>query len=379
MYSNNTGVYIHFPYCEKKCPYCDFNSHVTKDIPQQEFAKAYIEDFNHHTSLLKAKPDIQTIFFGGGTPSLMNPSTAETIISHICTTFGVQKEALEITLEANPSSFEVSKFEDFKAAGVNRISIGVQSFIEGDLKKLGRVHNSTQATNAIHSAQEIFDKVSFDLIYARQNQNIKEWSTELEFALKTFNPSHISLYSLTIEKGTKFFTLHQQGKLTIPKNQDDFYTTTNEICSKYNLERYEISNYAKPNYECKHNILYWNGGQYIGIGPGAHGRINTSSGRIATMNFNAPEKYLKSIKENGNAVQTFEALTDEKLAWEFISTGLRTIFGFEVNSITEPFLDFPKIKILENEGMLTQTPTHIIPTQKGLSLCDGITKFIFKV
>ena len=248
MQNNSTGVYIHFPYCEKKCPYCDFNSHTIKDIPQEAFTKAYIEDFNYHASLLKVKPDIQTIFFGGGTPSLMNPSTAEIIISHICKTFGIQKEALEITLEANPSSFEVAKFEDFKAAGVNRISIGVQSFIEDDLKKLGRVHNSTQAINAINSAKEIFEKVSFDLIYARENQSIKEWRNELELALKTFNPSHISLYSLTIEKGTKFFTLHQQGKLTIPKNQDDFYETTNEICSKHGLERYEISNYAKPHY-----------------------------------------------------------------------------------------------------------------------------------
>lgn len=375
---NKTGIYIHFPYCEKKCPYCDFNSHVAETIPQEQFAVSYIKDFNQHLSLLKNKPNIISIFFGGGTPSLMNPRTAEIIISHICKTLSIHKEDLEITLEANPSSFEVEKFKDFKSAGINRLSIGVQSFVEKDLKALGRVHNTMQAINAITKAKELFDKFSFDLIYARQNQTIKQWKEELTFALKTFTPNHISLYSLTIEKGTKFFSLYNQGKLTIPQNQDEFYETTNEICSKFNLNRYEISNYAKPPHECKHNIIYWQGGQYIGIGPGAHGRINTQNGRAATMNYNSPEKYLNSIEKQGNAIQTLETLDEEKLAWELVSTSLRTTYGFKITPSVEQFLDVSKILTLTKEGVITHHGNKITPTPKGLSLCDAITKFIFK-
>ena len=379
MNQDEIGVYIHFPYCERKCPYCDFNSHVTTNIEHRKFLEAYKKDFDYFFCKLKKIPKFVSIFFGGGTPSLMEPFVVNEIINHICTKFETRKSNIEITLEANPSSFEVEKFKDFKSAGINRVSIGVQSFIEEDLQKLGRIHNPKQAINAIIKANEIFDRFSFDLIYARENQTIQQWQEELEFALKEFKPRHISLYSLTIEKGTEFFKLHQDGKLTIPKNQEDFYETTNEICAKHGLSRYEVSNYAKNENECKHNILYWQGKQYIGIGPGAHGRIQTVEGRVATMNFNSPEKYLKSIETRRNAVQTFEILDDEKIAWEFISTGLRTIHGFELNESTQKFINTPKLQTLANEGLLTQNKTHIIPTEKGLSLCDGIAKFIFDI
>jgi putative oxygen-independent coproporphyrinogen III oxidase len=374
------GVYIHFPYCEKKCPYCDFNRHVTKKIEHERFLEAYKKDFDHHFSQIWQKPSLESIFFGGGTPSLMEPFVVDGIIAYIKRRFFENGNDIspnfEVTLETNPSSFEIGKFRDFKNAGVNRISIGVQSFVESDLKKLGRVHDKTQAIDAILHANEIFDRLSFDLIYARENQKIQDWRDELSFALKTFNPSHISLYSLTIEKGTEFFKMQSDGKLSIPNNQEEFYDTTNEICAKFGLNRYEISNYARENHECKHNILYWQIGQYIGIGAGAHGRINSQNGRIATMNFNSPEKYLLSIEKNGNALQTNEVLDCKTIAMEQITTGLRTIYGFEIHGI-EQFLAFEKVKILEEEGLVVQTQNRIIPTQKGLSLCDGIAKFIF--
>jgi len=375
--SHKTGIYIHFPFCEKKCPYCDFNSHVSKEIPHKEFEAAFIADFNFHFEKLHQFPDVISIFFGGGTPSLMLPSTVERVINHICHKIGKTKEQLEITLEANPSSFEIEKFKDFKAAGINRISIGVQALNEGDLKALGRLHNANEARQAILQAKQIFERLSFDLIYARQNQTVESWKEELQFALNEFSPSHISLYSLTIEKGTKFFSLHKEGKLEIPENQGEFYDVTNEICSNFGLERYEISNYAKTGQECLHNLIYWQGGQYLGIGAGAHGRINTPEGRIATMNFHSPQKYLKQMQEKGNALQTWEIIDEEKLAWEKISTGMRTVYGLNTSKI-KSFLNFAKIEILKNEGLVTINNDKITPTQKGLSLCDGVCKFILQ-
>lgn len=375
--SHKTGIYIHFPFCEKKCPYCDFNSHVSSQIPHKQFEEAFIKDFNFQFEKLKEFPNVISIFFGGGTPSLMLPSTVENVINHICQKIKKNKNELEITLEANPSSFEIEKFKDFKSAGINRVSIGVQSFNEADLKTLGRLHSSTEAKEAILHAKQIFEKLSFDLIYARQSQTIENWQAELKFALQEFTPSHISLYSLTIEKGTKFFSLHKEGKLEIPPNQDEFYETTNEICSNFRLARYEISNYAKKENECLHNLIYWQGGQYIGIGAGAHGRINTNTGRTATMNFHAPQKYLTQMQEKCNALQTWEVLDEEKLAWEKVSTGLRTIHGFNIVGI-EKFLNLSKIYILQKEGMVNFNNGNVIPTQKGLSLCDGICKFIFQ-
>lgn len=373
----NFGVYIHFPYCEKKCPYCDFNSHVVNSIDHKKFLSAYKKDLDFYIERRKNTGNLVSIFFGGGTPSLMEPFVVSEIIKYICKKFGVAKENLEITLEANPSSFEVKKFQDFKNAGVNRISIGVQSFAEEDLKKLGRLHNTTQAIDAILEARNLFEKFSFDLIYAREGQNIKEWGEELTFALKEFSPTHISLYSLTIEKGTEFFKLFQNGKLTVPENQDEFYDVTNNICDSFGLQRYEVSNYAKKGFECIHNILYWSGCEYFGIGPGAHGRIETNEGRIATMNFNPPEKYLKSIEEKSNAVQIYEILDDKKKAWEIISVCLRSVLGFQLNENIKNFINFDKIKILQSEGLLIYENNFIKPTMNGVSVCDGMAKFIF--
>lgn len=378
---NKIGIYIHFPYCEKKCPYCDFNSHVANFIDNDTFLEAYKTDFDFYISKLDAKKPriLESIFFGGGTPSLMKPEVSGGIIEYIkkqCLELEIKiAENLEITLEANPSSFEVAKFCDFKNAGINRVSIGVQSFIEEDLKALGRVHNKNQAIDAINHAKEIFERCSFDLIYGRQNQTISQWENELNFALKTFSPSHISLYTLTIEKGTQFFAMHKSGKLVLPENQDDFYEITNNICENYGLNRYEISNYARAGNECRHNVLYWHGGEYIGIGPGAHGRIETAKGHFATMNFNMPEKYLNSIKQKQHAVQTFENLNFETLCLEKLAMGLRTNYGVKLQEIAT-IVDFNKIQILEKEGFLKIEDSFLKPTNKGLNFGEGIQKFI---
>ena len=374
---------MHFPYCEKKCPYCDFNSHVAEKIEHDAFLKAYKIDFDYFISKLdfSKKRTLESIFFGGGTPSLMKPSVAGGVVEHIkqrCVEFGIEiAKNLEISLEANPSSFEIAKFIDFKNAGINRVSVGVQAFIEEDLKALGRVHNRNQAIDAIKHAKEIFPRFSFDLIYARQNQTLANWENELNFALKEFSPSHVSLYTLTIEKGTQFFKLHQNGSLILPENQDEFYDLTNQICENFGLLRYEVSNYAKQENDCRHNVLYWTGREYIGIGPGAHGRIDTKNGRVATMNFNAPEKYLNGIAKNENAVQIFETLKPEDLALEVIAMGLRTMHGFEIKK-AKNLIDFQKVENLCNEGILKTKNGFLRPTKKGLNFCDGVQKFIVK-
>lgn len=378
------GVYIHFPYCQKKCPYCDFNSHVADLIDHHAFLRAYIRDFDFYVSKLDLTRvrTLESVFFGGGTPSLMQPFVADGILEHIrdrCDDLGIGiMPSLEVTLEANPSSFEVSKFRDFKSAGVNRVSIGVQSFNEDDLRQLGRVHDRDQAIKAINTAAKIFERFSFDMIYARKGQKMESWEEELNFALTEFSPCHISLYSLTIEKGTEFFKLYKGGLLQLPENQDEFYDKTNEICANHGLMRYEVSNYAKNGHECRHNILYWTGQEYIGIGPGAHGRIETSEVRIATMNYNSPKKYLRSIEQNGNAVQIFDVIDKEARAIEIIAMGLRTVYGFKVDERTESYILWDKVRDLTAKGILTYEKGVIKPTYKGTNIAESTTMYITK-
>lgn len=382
--TSKLGVYIHFPYCEKKCPYCDFNSHVANSIDHHAFLDAYIKDFNFYISKidLSKKRNLESIFFGGGTPSLMEPFVVNDIIEYIkcgCSEIGIDiMPNLEVTLEANPSSFEVDKFQDFRNAGINRVSIGVQSFIEDDLKQLGRIHDKAQAINAINTAKKIFDRFSFDLMYARKGQSLFSWEQELEFGLREFSPSHTSLYGLTIEKGTEFFRLYKNGMLQLPENQDEFYDKTNDICQKYGLERYEVSNYARKGEECRHNILYWTGQEYIGIGPGAHGRIETSKGRIATMNYNSPQKYLQSMKQHENAVQIFDVVNMESYAMEAVAMGLRTIYGIVIDERVEKYISREKVEDLIRDGILVHEGIVIKPTKQGINIADAIGKYIIR-
>jgi len=373
------AIYIHFPYCELKCPYCDFNSHVKTDHKEQEHLKAFKNEIDFFTSKLQKTYKLRSIFFGGGTPSLMHPSTVFKILDYIKQNAKLKWEEPEVTLEANPSSSEYVKFIDFKNAGINRLSIGVQSFNEANLKFLGRKHNADEAKNAILMAKEVFKNYSFDLIYCLPNQTLKDWNDELEFALKNYANSHISAYTLTIEKGTKFFKMHQNKEFTLPQDEDDFYKLTNEILQKYGFDRYEVSNYAKKGFECRHNLAYWQSIDYIGIGAGAHGRITNNGKRYATQNFASPDKYLQLVLANNNALQVFEELSNEELIKEALLMNLRTHDGINLKNFEEKFrfsliqnLNQKHLNAILENNLAVMTKDYLKLTEGGMSLANSI-------
>jgi oxygen-independent coproporphyrinogen-3 oxidase len=271
------GIYIHWPYCAAKCPYCDFNSHVRREVSEERYLASVLREMAWYAGLAPGRM-VSSIFFGGGTPSLMQPATAGRVLDAIGGHWAVAPD-VEITLEANPSSVEADRFAGFRAAGVNRVSLGVQSLHDEQLQFLGRLHNAAEARAAIDIANANFERVSFDLIYARPGQALDDWRNELTEALK-LAAGHLSLYQLTIEPGTAFHRLHAAGKLHVPQDDDaaSLYELTQEICETAGLPAYEISNHARPGEEARHNLLYWRYGEYAGIGPGAHGRIAAREG-----------------------------------------------------------------------------------------------------
>ncbi len=286
------SIYIHWPFCLSLCPYCDFNSHVSNSINHTAWLEAYKKELSYFADRIAKRP-VRSIFFGGGTPSLMEPTTILGIIAAISDIAIVDKNT-EITLEANPTSYELEKFKEFKTAGINRVSIGVQSLRNERLLSLGRKHSAQNALDAIKSAATLFDKYSFDLMYATQNQDLKTWQDELKEAMG-FARGHISLYQLTIEKGTPFFRLYKDKKLILPSNDEaaDMYEWTNDYLQQNQYKRYEISNYAVSGHECLHNLCYWNYDEYIGIGPGAHSRLHNKDGIVALMMTNKPQAWIK--------------------------------------------------------------------------------------
>lgn len=317
------ALYIHWPFCEAKCPYCDFNSHVRlKPIDQNLFGKALIQELRYQSQKVQ-KRSLTSIFFGGGTPSLMEPSIVEHIIKEAENLFGFTPN-IEITLEANPGSSEVQRFADYKNAGINRLSIGVQSFNDDVLHSLGRIHDKQQAQQALRAAEKIFSRYSFDMIYTRQGQSLREWKQELQEAL-SYAREHISLYQLTIESGTHFYQLHQKGLLTLPDDDASrsFYDLTQEECEKAGFPAYEISNHSSIHAESRHNLVYWRYGEYLGIGPGAHGRILMNNSRIALHNERNPEKWLQKIKEYNHACVEQNILSPFEQAEEYVMMGMR--------------------------------------------------------
>ena len=317
------SIYIHWPYCLSLCPYCDFNSHIAESIDASVWLEAYKAELKYFYAHISGRR-VRSVFFGGGTPSLMKPSLVAEIIDFIAD-IGIIDVETEITLEANPTSFEIEKFKDFKAAGINRVSIGVQSLKPESLKILGRKHSAREAVNAITSAGKLFENYSFDLIYALPSQTLKAWQEELKAAMDIAGP-HISLYQLTIEKGTPFFKLYKDKKLILPSNDAaaDMYEYTNEYLNKKNYNRYEISNYALSGAECVHNLCYWNYYEYVGIGPGAHSRLHHNNGSIeALMTYHNPEKWLGKIRLDGNAVQNRTALSENEIIKEVFMMGTR--------------------------------------------------------
>ncbi|TPW28086.1 coproporphyrinogen III oxidase [Martelella alba] len=324
------GIYLHWPFCAAKCPYCDFNSHVRHQaIDQARFANAFAAEIAHMRALSGPRT-VTSIFFGGGTPSLMEPTTLATILDAVANAWHVP-DGIEVTLEANPSSVEADRFRGYRAAGVNRVSLGVQALNDKDLRFLGRLHNLDQALGAISLAREIFPRMSFDLIYARPDQRPDDWADELRQAIG-LSADHLSLYQLTIEEGTAFFGLHRAGKIIIPDEDHaaDLYEITQAVTSEHGLPAYEVSNHAIPGAESRHNLTYWRYGDYAGIGPGAHGRLGKGGEKRATATERHPETWLEAVEQRGNGIIEESLLTAEEQADEMLLMGLRVTEGLDI-------------------------------------------------
>jgi putative oxygen-independent coproporphyrinogen III oxidase len=374
------SIYIHWPYCKSLCPYCDFNSHIAISIDPQIWVNAYIKDLENFEEYFTNKK-IKSIFFGGGTPSLMDPWITSGVIDYISGRYDISEA--EITLEANPTSSDEKKFLDFKNSGINRLSIGVQSFEDVDLKILGREHSSHEAKNVIESAAKIFSNFSFDLIYARPNQNLKKWEDELEFAL-SLGSKHISLYQLTIEKGTPFYKLHKDGKLNIPDEflAGELFDLTHNILSKNQFARYEISNYSREGFECRHNLVYWHYDDFIGIGPGAHSRVDCTE----FIKFHMPDKWLKEIYQPSKANQKSKKIDKKTMAVEMAMMGLRTASGISEENLYKKtqmkFIDAFDINLLEklaSDDFLRLSNNKIVLSDNGLNLHSYILSRILKL
>ena len=370
------GVYVHWPFCLSKCPYCDFNSHVRREpIDEPRFVRAFTAEI---AATAERVPDrtVSTIFFGGGTPSLMQPATVASILDAIAKHWRVAPD-VEVSLEANPTSVEATRFRGYRSAGVNRVSLGVQALDDKVLAELGRMHTSREALDAVAIARSIFDRYSFDLIYARPRQDPKDWAAELTRALAEAG-DHLSLYQLTIEQDTPFAALHAAGKLVIP--DDDLgralYDTTLEICSAHGLPAYEISNHARPGGECRHNLVYWRGHEYAGIGPGAHGRLDIDGTRYATATEKRPEAWLMRVEANGHGLITDDPLTRENMADEFLLMGLRLAEGIDIarfGALAGRSLDPARIAMLHEHGLVETTADgRLRVTLPGFPVLDAV-------
>lgn len=376
------GIYVHWPFCKSKCPYCDFNSHVSDSVDHVRWTQCYDKEIEHIAGMTEGRM-VSSIFFGGGTPSLMKPETVESVLASIRKRWNVKND-IEITLEANPTSIEAHKFEDFKAAGVNRVSVGVQSLRDDDLKFLGREHSSTEAIKALEIANKVFDHVSFDLIYARLEQSVDAWRMELKEAL-TLATGHMSLYQLTIEKGTPFYTREARGEFRIPEADQggEFYEVTQEICEAAGMPAYEISNHAEVGQESAHNLTYWKYHDYAGIGPGAHGRLTINGEKYATRTHRAPDIWLNKCEADGHGYHPFEKVSMEERFTEMMMMGLRLRDGVAFDDIAREtgqdwrmLIRRDKAQHLVDEGMLKITKTHIKPSIEGMQRLNSLLAYL---
>ena len=370
------GLYFHWPFCQSKCPYCDFNSHVAETIDQDRWVKAYVSEIKRYAEETKGRV-LNTIFFGGGTPSLMKPETVHAILDEVRAHWPMAND-LEVTLEANPGSVEAARFDGYAQAGVNRVSMGFQALNDRDLKRLGRLHSVEEARQAFDIAKKSFDRVSFDLIYARQDQTLSDWTAELSEAL-SMGVDHLSLYQLTIEEGTAFGDRYNAGKLRgLPEDDDaaDMYLITQEVCSAAGLATYEVSNHAQKGQESRHNLIYWRYGDYIGIGPGAHGRVTLGGQRYATDSLLAPGAWLKAA-EAGNGDKSRSLLTDEDQAIEYLMMSLRLSEGSNIEryqQLSGHSLDVGALNGLTELSLIDVTDTTIRTTTKGRPVLNGILR-----
>ncbi|MCB1508539.1 MAG: coproporphyrinogen III oxidase [Hyphomicrobiaceae bacterium] len=370
------GVYVHWPFCASKCPYCDFNSHV-RAIPVDEarFLAAMRAEIAHFGQRTEGRA-VRSIFLGGGTPSLMKPETVGGILEAIAATWPLEQN-VEITLEANPSSVEAGRFRGYRAAGVNRVSLGVQALNAPDLAALGRRHTVEEARKALAIARSTFERVSYDLIYARPDQSVDAWQAELQEAL-TYAADHLSLYQLTIEPGTQFALLHAAGRLKVPDADTGaaLYEATQEAMDKAGLPAYEISNHAAAGAECRHNLVYWRYGEYAGIGPGAHGRVIAGERRVATATERHPETWLAAVETRGHGLITEDPLTLEEMGDEYLLMALRLREGFDPERYTELSgrrLDPKRIDALIDDGLVeTLGNQRLRATRSGMAVLDAL-------
>ena len=370
------GLYIHWPFCEAKCPYCDFNSHVSREIDQSCWNRAYLLEIDRAA---KTYPDrvLNTVFFGGGTPSLMDPDVVHSLIDKIKSNWATAND-LEITLEANPSSVEATRFKAYAEAGVTRVSMGIQALNDLDLKRLGRVHNAAEAKQAFDIARKYYDRVSFDLIYARQGQTLKQWQDELSEAL-SMAIDHLSLYQLTIEPGTVFASLYSRGKLRNLPDEDlsgDMYDLTQEICDKHGMPPYEISNHAKPGAESRHNLIYWRYGDYVGIGPGAHGRVTQANKRYATEAFSNPDRWLNAVPD-GSVLKSKPVLEPSTQADEYLMMSLRLSEGLSLSryeALAGKTLSRSTLGYLSEIGMIEALDDRIKATLQGRVVLNSVIR-----
>ena len=372
------ALYVHWPFCRAKCPYCDFNSHVADDIDHQRFAAAYRRELEHMARHYRQGRQLESIFFGGGTPSLMPPWLVATIIADAESMFGFAPQ-IEITAEANPTSSEATLFKGFRDAGINRLSLGVQSLREDGLAFLGREHSATEAMGALRAARQIFDRVSIDLIYARQDQSIADWSDELAMALD-LGLDHMSVYQLTIEAGTHFFTRTRRGECLTADDglAADMYVATNRIMADAGLPAYEISNHARPGAECRHNLVYWQAEDWIGVGPGAHGRLTREGGRRGLATRRSPAGWLESVEANGHAIETIVDDGLEDAVAERLMMGLRLASGVDLADLEARFGNVTKLidtdarDKLVAAGLLEADPGRLRVSEEGRLLLNQV-------
>lgn len=370
------GIYVHWPFCTAKCPYCDFNSHVRSRIDEDGWIDAIVRELEWVAGLQGAeRPIVETVFFGGGTPSLMQGSSVQRTLDTIAKLWRTAND-VEVTLEANPASADAARFRDYRAAGVNRLSLGMQALNDRDLKMLGRLHDVAEARAALKLAVANFDRVSLDLIYARPDQTLDAWRKELDEAL-AFGTEHLSLYQLTIEPATPFYQLHRSGTLKVPDEglAADLFELTQEVTAAAGRPAYEISNHARPGAEARHNLLYWRYGTYAGVGPGAHGRLERDRGRVATETEKLPERWRELVARHGHGLREQMPIASEDAAREQLLMNLRLAEGIDLDAYRERWgrcVDEERVAALVEQGLLRLEGERLRATPRGRLLLNSV-------
>ncbi len=371
------GLYLHWPFCQSKCPYCDFNSHVAAKVDQDRWRSAYLSEIDRLGQETGGRV-LRSVFFGGGTPSLMEPALVQAILDRVRSTWRVAND-LEVTLEANPGSVESNRFKGYAEAGVNRVSLGIQALNDGDLRRLGRLHSADDARSAIDIAQANFSRVSLDLIYARQDQTLDAWRDELRTAVG-FGTDHLSLYQLTIEDGTVFGDMHAKRLLRGLPDEDlsaDMFEVTRQDCAAVGLEAYEVSNHARGGAESRHNLIYWRMGDYAGIGPGAHGRLTLSGRRYGTEALRSPTAWLEAVEHRNSGEMPRQHLTPRDRAVEYLMMSLRLKEGSSMaryDTLAGEALPGAAVDHLIDQGLLTKNGDQVTATDRGIMMLNAVLR-----